>query len=120
MGRKLTYTFDETGDYSSVSVEPIGRDPFDWRIQYRWTVTVGQDACQSWSGDDQRGPEHGSLPDALSATMSFLAAFAESRAYGNVMSEHWDLYPAEMADWAITMSDELTMARMEISPEQYR
>lgn len=116
MGRKLTYTFDERGDHSTISVEPIGRDPFDWRIQYRWTVTHGQ---QQWSGDEQRGPEPCDLPKALSATMSFLSAFAESRACGDPSSENWDLYPDSMAEWAMDMDYEITLAQMEISPEEY-
>jgi hypothetical protein len=119
VGRKLTYTFDESGDHSTISVEPIGRDPFDWRIQYRWTVTVGNPVSQQWSGDEQRGPEPCDLPKALSATMSFLSAFAESRTGGKPNSENWDLYPDSMAEWAMAMSDEITMAQVEISPEEY-
>lgn len=52
--------------------------------------------------------------------MDFLAAFGESRAHGKTTSESWHTYPDGLADWAIAMQDELTMARMEISPEDYR
>lgn len=118
MGRKLTYTFDETGDYSTVSVEPIGHDSFDGRTEYRWTVTIGQDVRESHSGKDIGGPHGEPLAHALGSVFSFLIAFAEARQSGTCQSYNWNLFPDALAEWATLMSDELTMAQLEIVGER--
>lgn len=113
MGRKLTYTFDETGGHSTLSVEPTGRDSFDNRVEYRWYVNTG---TQEFTGDRIRSGcgANVDLPDALASLFSFLIAFAEARQHGSPQSDGWDLFPDGLAEWATLLSDELTMAQLEI------
>ena len=64
------------------------------------------------------------LQDSFAALLSFLSACAESRSYGERMKrdamagENSDLFPANVGEWAQSVSDELSMLQMEIEESE--
>jgi hypothetical protein len=72
-----------------------------------------------YEGDDiVSGIGGGSLQYGLECLLSFLSAFAESRRYGNTDSDNWDLFPDELADWAMANSDEFSLLELELSESE--
>lgn len=66
-------------------------------------------------GDDLlSGVGGGSLQQGLAALLALIGAFAEGWRYGEEDGEYRDLFPAELAEWAMENEDELSSLQMEL------
>lgn len=102
----------EVGD-AWVSIEYSDLDGRDGRVRYRWFVDFRDG--REFSGDDlQSGCVGGSLQSGLESLLSFLGAFAESWRYAGEDGENSDLFPADLAEWAMQNSDEIAMLGFEL------
>jgi hypothetical protein len=103
----------------TVSIDIVGQQG-DGRVVYRWFVDL--DSGEEFSGDDLRsGCQGGDLADGLSSLCSFLAAFADAHDYAQHTgreSDCGDLFPLEMAEWAMGASDEISMVGCLIDEQQ--
>lgn len=63
--------------------------------------------------------------DCFESILSFLSAFAESRAYGlrrygdTSKGENSNLFPEVMGEWADMFSDEFTLLAMELNEKEF-
>jgi hypothetical protein len=97
----------EVGD-AWVSIEYSDRAGDEGRDRYQWYVDFK--GGREFSGDDlQSGCVGGSLQSGLESLLSFLGAFAESWRHSREDGENSNLFPAEMAEWAMQNSDEIAM-----------
>ncbi len=82
----------------------------DGRMVYRWFVDF--DDSRSFEGDDLKsGCQGGDIVDGLSSLCCFLSAFADAhgyRAFNNgEPGENGDLFPEELAEWAMANSGDI-------------
>jgi hypothetical protein len=80
-----------------------GRDRYAWSIQLA-------DGRRFENDDLQSGCGGGNLVQGMASLLSFLSAFAESWHYSGSEGENADLFPEELAPWAIENSDEFSIA----------
>ncbi len=104
---------------AEVSISYASRPGDDGRTRYRWFIDLGDDYNgDDFEGDDmQSGTQGGSLQSGLESLLSFLSAFGESVAYTRRTgrpSDNADLFPAGLAEWADSNSDELSTFAMEL------
>lgn len=103
------------GNDSFISIEFAGETP-DGRARYRYYIdTPSFDYSKQ---DLKSGVGGGSLQSGMESLLSFLGAFAEARAYEDRTgreSENSDLFPDELASWAVEHSDEFSMLQCELS-----
>lgn len=82
----------------------------------QWDITLEAPGLdwESPHGQGIRNPAHAESDarTAMSALVSFLGAWDESRTYGDSDSENWDLFPAECEPW-LAYVDDLTMDAMD-------
>jgi hypothetical protein len=100
---------------SYVSIERDGetrdnRDRFRYYIDYRDSEFSGNDLSSGVGG--------GALQSGLASLFSFLSGFAESRRYGNPDSDGWDLFPDELADWAMDNGDMFSLLSCELEEQE--
>ena len=98
----------KAGD-ATVSLDTIGQDR-DGRVAYRWFVDF--EDGREFSGDDLKsGCQGGNLADGLRSFCSFLSAFADANEYmgrnPGRESDFGDLFPADLAEWAMENSDDI-------------
>lgn len=97
---------------ATISIERDG-ETRDNRDRFRWYVDIG---TEEYTGNDLHSGVGGCLiQSALESLLSFLGAFAESWQYSGADGEHADLFPSGLADWAMSNSDEIGMAQIELS-----
>ena len=95
-----------------VSIDYADREGSEGRTRYQWQIVL---EGHEYAGDDlQSGCGGGGLREGLDSLLSFLGAFAESWRYAGAEGENADLFPAELAEWAMQNSDEIGMAAMEV------
>jgi len=97
-----------------VQLEYSERPGRDGRVRYRWTIDLPDGS--EHTGDDLQ-TRSASLQSAFGDLLSFLGACAESVAYTRRTgrkTENAELFPAPVAEWADSCSDELSMLRYEI------
>ena len=92
----------KAGD-ATVSLDIAGQDG-DGRTAYRWFVDF--DDGREFTGDDiKSGCQGGNLADGLASLCSFLTAFANAHEHmwrwPGCESDCGDLFPADLADWAM-------------------
>jgi hypothetical protein len=93
-----------------VMLDSISRDG---RARYRYTIM--QPGRDDVVGQNLRsGVGGGSLVRGFESLLAFLVAFAEARRYGRGGSDGWDLFPDELAEFAVRYSDEFGMLQYEI------
>lgn len=92
------------------------------RHVYRWIVTVED---REWTATDLRSGSadlfHAPpLAEMLATLLGFMGAAADSLEYGRrtgTVGENADLFPAELGELLVNLSEELTMARWELEGE---
>ena len=89
----------------------------DNRERFAYAITL-PDFAGEFHADDLRSCVGGcSFREAAQSLLSFLSACAESRGlrYSSGHGENADLFPESVGEWAYMNSDEIAMAREEIS-----
>ena len=76
---------------------------------FRWYIDLGD---QEFTGDGLSG--WFGLQGGLELLLSFLHTFAESWRYAGADGENADMFPAELAEWAMQNSDEIGMLQIEL------
>lgn len=93
----------------------------DGRQAYRWFIDNENGHRQDFQGDKLRsGVGGGTLQEGLESLLGFLGAFADGIGYENragTESENSKLFPAGLADWATTNSDEISMLEYELQEQ---
>ena len=80
------------------------------RERYRYYIDGGD---VSYTSDDlQSGCQGGNLQEGLESLLSFLGACAEG-------GENADLFPPDVAEWAKSNSDEISMLAVELEEGEY-
>lgn len=107
---------------ATVSLGYAKRAGDEGRTRYEWFIDL--DDGREFSGYDlQSGCQGGNIRQGFASLLSFLGAFAESVDYQRRNpgreGENSDLFPAELAEWAMANSDNFDMLRMELEPEEY-
>lgn len=82
------------------------------RVRYCWHWDC--EGKHYYGNDLQSGCNGGNLREGIASLLSFLGAFAESWRYRGSEGENADLFPADMATWAMANSDELGMLSFEL------
>ena len=89
------------------------------RERYRYYI----DGEVSYTSDDlQSGCGGGNLQEGLTSLLGFLGACADAYAYNmriGASSENIDLFPPDVAAWAYSNSDEISMLAMELEEGEY-
>ncbi len=95
---------------ATVSIDIIGQQG-DGRVVYRWFVDF-KDGREFLGDDLKSGCQGGNLADGLVSFCSFLSAFADAHEYLHCNlgreSDCGDLFPADLANWAMANSDEIS------------
>ncbi len=105
----------KAGD-ATVSIDTV-RQQGDGRVVYRWFVDF--EDGREFSGDDLKsGCQGGNLADGLGNFCSFLSAFADAQYHMSRNPDHEpdcvDIFPADLAEWAMENSEEIGMVGIEI------
>lgn len=100
---------------ATISIEDEGRG-IDGRNTWRYYIDLPTKGCfpnYTYENNDLRsGCQGGSIQEGLESLLSFLGAFAESIGYKARYGhggENADLFPSELAEWAVAHSDEIGM-----------
>lgn len=101
---------------ATISIEYYKQSPVTGHTWYRCYIDIGE-YCYS-DENLKSGYCGGSLQEGLCSLFNFLSAFAESRRYGMIDSDNWDLFPNRLADWATQNSEEIGFAAYQLANEQ--
>ena len=89
----------------------------DGRTRYTWYI----DGEDNYECDDLQCAPGSTLQDGLETLLSFLGAFADANAFRKVHGincENIDLFPAELADWAVENVDKFTELQSELQEKE--
>jgi hypothetical protein len=101
-----------------ISIEYADWPGEDGRQRYTWYIENGSQSGESYESDDlQSGAGGGTLQEGLESLLGFLGAFASAIAFREregKEAENADLFPADLAEWAVENADEITMLECEL------
>lgn len=100
---------------ATISIDFAKRDGREGRTRYQWYIDTPD--FEATGNDLQSGCQGGSLQEGMASLLSFLSACGEALNYSDRTgheSDNADLFPRNVAEWAQSHYEELSMLAIEL------
>lgn len=100
---------------ATISIEYSPRHGDERRLRYRYHIDIDKGPSHTADNLQSGNGTNNGLQGGLVSLLSFLGAAAESYRYAGAEGENADLFPLPIVQWAAQNSDEISLAKLELS-----